>query len=176
MPTDFTNLRTKIQRAISYLENDSPRIIGTEAVKFFKESFTNQGFTDETLEKWEEVERRKPTSEWYGFKYQSRVARPGAKRRKDNSITNYSPAATQRPILSGETQELFNSLRWEKRGRGARITAGTPYAQIQNEGGEITIFGKTKGKIPRRQFMGKSAVLTRRLRSIIKQDLITILR
>jgi hypothetical protein len=29
------------------------------------------------------------------------------------------------------------------RGWGARITAGTSYAQVQNEGGDIDIFGKT---------------------------------
>ena len=90
-------------------------------------------------------------------------------------MSNYSPAASQRPILSGQSQNLFNSIRWEKRGRGALIIAGTKYAQIQNEGGAIKIFGKKDATIPKRQFIGKSEVLFSKLQKRINNDLLKIL-
>jgi hypothetical protein len=43
------------KRFSRWRENTAPVVIGTEAIKFFKESFANQGFTDESLEKCEEV-------------------------------------------------------------------------------------------------------------------------
>ena len=46
-------------------------IVGTEAVAHFKGSFENEGFTDETLNPWKEVERRKPESPWYGHSGQT---------------------------------------------------------------------------------------------------------
>lgn len=176
MKTDFSKLNAKIDKLAKYIENDASTRIGVEAVNHFKQSFENQGFTDRNLKKWDEVERRKPESSWYQFKYGSKVARPGVKRRKENSTTNYSDAAGTRPILSGDSQELMNSIDWEKRGRGATITAATPYAQIQNEGGDINVFGKTKATIKARQFMGFSERLREKITAKIKQDIKRILK
>lgn len=176
MKVDFTKLYAKINKLNHYLENDAPTVIGVEAVNHFKESFQNQGFTDANLKKWDDVERRDPSSKWHGFKYKSKVARPNKKRRKEDSITNYAPSAALRPILSGETQELMQSITWEKYGRGALITAATPYAKIQNEGGDIKIFGKTPAKIKARQFMGQSIVLKRKIAKEITNDIKKILK
>lgn len=41
-------------------------ILGTEAVNHFRESFQNEGFTDETLNPWKDVKRRDPASKWHG--------------------------------------------------------------------------------------------------------------
>jgi len=168
---DFKNIYQKLNEMENFLKNTAPTIIGVEAVNHFKESFENQGFTDQQLEKWDEVERRKPSSPWYGFKYQSRVSRPGKKRRKSDSITNYSPAATKRPILSGDTQELMNSIRFTKLVGGARITAGVPYAQIMNEGGRVKVFGRGSAVMQKRQFMGKSVALQRKLQAQLIKEL-----
>lgn len=176
MPANFQSIHQKINRLRNYVENDMPRIIGVEAVNHFKQSFVNQGFTDENLDKWPEVERRKQDSDWYGFKYGSRVAKPGKKRRKDNSITNYSPAATQRPILSGTTQELMNSLRWQKLGTGVLITSGTKYSKIINEGGAMKVFGRSGHTMPKRQFMGRSALLINKINRIVITDMKNILK
>lgn len=35
-----------------FIESDMPRIVGTEAVNHFKESFDNEGFTDSRKKKW----------------------------------------------------------------------------------------------------------------------------
>jgi phage gpG-like protein len=173
--SDLKKLVAQIDRAIRYLENDAKTIIGVEATNHFKESFPNQGFTDSKLEKWEEVERRKSGSSWKGYQYGSNASN-GKKRRKPGSPTNYSPAAETRPILSGPTGELMNSIQWEKTARGVRVYAATAYAKIQNEGGPIKIFGKTSATMPKRQFMGPSKVLTDRIKSILLKDLKQILR
>lgn len=173
--SDFSKIYAKLQRLESYLQNEAPIVIGTEAVNHFKESFENQGFTDERLEKWEDVKRRDPSSSWYGFKYGSTTTRPGKAQRRSGGSTNYSPAATQRPILSGETQELMNSIRWNKIPNGARITAGTAYAKLINEGGPMKVFGKGGAKMPKRQFMGKSSSLFRKIEAELMRDIKNIL-
>lgn len=153
------------------MENQAPVVMGTEAVNHYKESFENQGFTDKSLKKWEEVERRKPSSPWRGFQYGSTVPRPGRTKRKPNSQTNYSPAAEKRPILSGQTQELMHSIDWKRSGDGVVVTAKTPYSKVQNEGGQIKVFGKRTTTLKQRQFMGQSQVLRDKIRTIIYNDL-----
>lgn len=173
---DFQNSINKITQAINYLEKQAPVIMGTEALNHFKESFEKQGFTDRTLEKWDEVERRKSSSPWRGFQYGSSANRPNSIKRKPNSITNYSPAAEKRPILSGTTQELMHSLEWRKEGNGVVVISKTPYSKVQNEGGPIKVFGKTSRTLKKRQFMGKSEALRDKIRAIIYNDLKKILK
>ena len=173
--SDFTKLFAKLDKLQNYLENQVPTIIGVEGVNHFKQSFVNQGFEDERIEKWDDVKRRNQSSQWYGFQYGSRANRPGRQRRKPNSQTNYSPAATRRPILSGETQDLFNSIKWQRVANGIQFTAGTKYAKIHNEGGKIRVFGKRSATMPKRQFMGDSKVLRDRLGRMVTADIKRIL-
>lgn len=174
--SNFQKTIQKIRQAREYLQTDAKTIMGVEAVNHFKESFKNQGFTDKSLKKWEEVERRKPQSDWYGFQYGSTTARPGQKKRNKQSMTNFSPAATRRPILSGETQELLNSITWKPTPAGVVVYSNLKYAQVQNQGGNIKIFGKASGKIPARKFMGQSEVLRKTIQKQIISDLQKILR
>lgn len=63
-------MNKRLQRLQNFIERDGvKKIMGVLAVNHFKESFDKEGFTDKTLKKWPEVERRKSTSPWYGFKY-----------------------------------------------------------------------------------------------------------
>jgi len=158
------------------MRNDIQTRIGVESVNHFKESFENQGFTDSSLEKWDEVERRKPESPWYGFKYKGTAKNPRKKQRKSGLYTNYSPAATSRQILSGETDNLMNGIRWTKRGRNVYVTANTKYAQLINEGGAMRVFGKHSATMPKRQFMGRSKVLNKKIEVKIMKDLKRIMR
>lgn len=160
---DFDEVEETLAELVRFLDVSVPKIIGVDAVNFYKKSFVDQGFTDKRLEKWQEVKRRVPDSPWYGFKYRSTAKNPN-KASKDGAITNYAPVATKREILSGETQELMNSIRWQKKGFGVTITAGVPYAQIHNEGGKMKVFGKTPAEMPKRQFMGPSKVLEDQLK------------
>ena len=156
-------------RAIS---RDLPMFIGTEAVRFFKDTFNKQGWTgDSGIKKW-------------------KARNPKAKRNKRRKILT-NTGALKRSIRI--TQKTANSV---------TIGTNLPYAKVHNEGfrgvqyvkphkrtatikmkwknsytgRNITL--KDKGKrhnvraysrkltIPQRQFIGKSAIFERR---IIKQ-------
>lgn len=60
MNTDELNarIREKLDEIRRYREQELPDIIGTEAVNHFRESFANEGFTDETTTKWKDVKQR----------------------------------------------------------------------------------------------------------------------
>lgn len=173
---NFDKSIAKINRAISYLENDAKTIMGVEAVNHFKKSFQDQGFTDTTLVKWQEVKRRTPGSTWQGFQYGSSISKAGSKKRKPNSQTNFSPAAESRPILSGSTGQLKDGINYQKTATGVRVYASTVYSQLQNEGGPMKVFGRGGKTMPKRQFMGPSKVLRDRIKSIITKDLHNILK
>lgn len=168
--SNFQKSIEKTRKMIAYFETQVPTIMGVEAVNHFKESFTKQGFTDKGLDKWAEVERREE-GVWKGFQYGSTVPRPGKKQRKKGAITNYSPAASKRQILTGQTMELQESIKWKPNGRGVTVFSDVPYAKIQNEGGAMRIFGKASGEIPKREFMGRSEVLRNKIKAIIMHDL-----
>ena len=161
---NLDGVRKKIEKLTKYLKQDVYEVVGTEAVNHFQESFQNEGFTDKTLKPWKEVKRRKAGSRWYGFKY-------GSKR-------NYSDAATKRPILSGETQELMNSIQYKVNASRRRVTisSSVPYGKIHNEGGNIRVFGKGRAKMPQRQFIGKSKVLENKIIKEIKSDIRKLLK
>lgn len=161
---NLDGVRKKLKRLTSYLNRDVYEIVGTEAVNHFQDSFQKQGFTDKTFKPWKDVKRRTAGSHWYGFKY-------GSKR-------NYSDAATKRPILSGETQELMNSIQYKVNRARKRVTisSNVPYGQIHNEGGRMKVFGKGSAKMPQRQFMGKSKVLENKIIKEIKSDISKIMR
>lgn len=173
---DFSQIHKKLKDLEKYLSNDLPKKIGIEAVNHFKKSFQDQGFTDKSLEKWDDVKRRDASSSWYGFQYRAKSSRPGSTRRKEGSTTNYSPAATKRPILTGETGQLKDSIDWLAVGRRIEITASTAYSKIQNEGGDIKVFGKASRQITARKFMGDSEALRQRINKIIENDLNMILK
>lgn len=42
----------KLKQAQQYILHDVPQVVGTEAVKHFKQSFQDEGFTDTNLVKW----------------------------------------------------------------------------------------------------------------------------
>lgn len=134
-----------------------PRLIGTEAVNFSKKRFREQAWADHGTESWK---KRKP----------------GAARNQGRSTL----------VDSGK---LRNSIRIVRTGRDfVTIGSKIPYAQIHNDGGTINIpvtdkmrkwgwamYAKTKDskfkglaltkktnlrvRMPKRKFMGNSAVL-----------------
>jgi len=174
---NFEDSIKKIKKLQKYMQNDAIKIIGTEAVNHFKESFENEGFTDKSLEKWQEVKRRQGGT-WKGFQYGSTVRREGTKQRKQGAITNYSPAAEQRKILTGVTLELAESIDYipDMRRRGVYVYAKVPYAKIHNEGGMFRVFGKALRRMPKRQFMGKSRTLRLKIRAMIMNDIKKLLK
>ncbi len=48
----MNDLQKKLKAAQDYLRKDVKKVIGVEAVNFYKKSFRDEGFTDKNLTKW----------------------------------------------------------------------------------------------------------------------------
>lgn len=172
---DDRKLMRKLQKLKAYMEDDAPRVMGTEAVKYFQKSFDTEAWEGV---KWEESKRRIKSSEWYGFEAGARVQLPARhprrkgvkakyKARKSNPITNYSPAARKRKTLSGLTGDLRESITYDITPTGVMVYSNLPYARVHNDGGYARRFGKKPFRMPKRQFMGASP----KLKQIIKREI-----
>lgn len=181
---DSRRLLRKLEKLDRYMERDAPRVMGTEGVQYFKQSFEKQAWEGR---KWKESKRRKKSSRWYGFQYGARTVPPnnhpkrrgaksGYKRRKPNAITNYSPAAGKRKTLSGLTGDLKESIDYRTTRRGAEVYSDVPYAAVHNEGGYARRFGGKLFRMPRRQFMGDSPRLRQKIHREMARDIKRILK
>lgn len=135
--------------------------VGREAVEHFKRSFDEEGFTDENLNPWKEVERRKPESPWFGHSGQMR---------------KFSLERTSAPILSGETGLLKSSIRYTYLPDGVRISNSAPYAAVHQYGLPAKIYGKKQFTMTPRPFIGKSKVLKRNIEDKIKREILEIMK
>lgn len=152
----------KVEEIRAFTEgSDIKDIMGVEAVNHFRESFDNEGFTDEVLNPWKEVERRKPESPWYGHSGQT---------------GRFSPERTTAPILTGETGELKAATRYKYIPGGVRISNEKPYAAVHQFGLPAKIYGKKSFTMPTRPFIGKSKALVRKIEDKIKRQLIDIIK
>lgn len=140
---------------------DIKHIMGVEAVNYYKESFVNEGFTDETLEPWKEVKRRETDSPWYGHSGQT---------------GKYSAARTTAKILTGETSELRESITYETTEKGAKITSDKPYSGVHQFGLKAKVYGKHEFTMPARPFMGKAKKLKENAENKIKSEIINIIK
>ena len=110
---EFKSYLNRVKQDFEILVNtDLPRIIGVEAVNFFREGFDQGGFTDRSLEKW------KPRKE---------------RRRKDGTMSAREKTRTGRPVLTGESGNL-SKLRSEESPGQVVIYSEVPYAKFHNEG------------------------------------------
>ena len=152
----------------AFLKNDLPRIVAKEAVDEFRENFVRQGFRNNGVQRWPEVKRRMPNSPWYGFQYKGERRSPKDRKKKGQKRKlNYSLKYTKYDILR-ITSNLYRSIR-EVDVSPERVEIGSdlPYAQVQNDGGYIKVFGKAKVKLPKRQFIGESKELMDELERIL---------
>lgn len=133
-----------------FMENDILDIIEVEGLNHFEESFDNEGFTDETLEKWEP---RKTTDTRGRDITRYRTDRVG----KAGELNRYGRKNQGRAILTGHDtggNKLRNSLRGDKIAGGVEFATDKDYAEVHNEGSDI---------MPKRQFIGESKVLTNKI-------------
>ncbi|HHT23159.1 MAG TPA: virion morphogenesis protein [Bacteroidales bacterium] len=136
-------------------------MLGVEAINHFKQSFLDEGFTDEKLEKWSEVERRKPETPWYGHSGQT---------------GKFSQARTTAKILSGETRELANAFSYVRTQDGAKITNDKSYAAVHQFGLPAKIYGKKSFIMKPRPFVGKSVILINKIQDNIRKRFIEIIK
>jgi phage gpG-like protein len=154
--------REKMKEITDFIGSDDAKdIVGTEAVNHFKESFANEGFTDESLEPWPEVERRKKDSEWFGHSGQT---------------GKFSEARTMAKILTGETNELREATTYEKTGKGVKVKNEKKYARVHQFGGMAKIYGKKEFQMLARPFIGKSKVMVDKIKDELKSRIKDILK
>lgn len=143
-------LKRKLNRFADNLKDDLTTIIEVEGLNFISENFQKEGF-DEGQNKWKE----RATTDKRGrdiTRYRTnRVGRKG-------SLNKYGRTTQGRPILTGHNtggDKLRNSFRARKQGNAVAFFTYKKYAQRHNEG--------LKG-MPKRQFMGKSKVLDKKIK------------
>lgn len=162
-----------------FRREDVPDIIGTEAVRHYRESFANEGATDKSLKKWDDVKRRDPNSPWYGFSLGANSARPdkideSGKKIKSTSkakTTNFSPTRTQDKILTGETNELKNATTYVKKTDRVTVRNDKPYARAHNFGEQSYVFGKKAFNQKARPFIYPSAVLNKAIHDKVAREM-----
>ena len=126
-----------------YNEN-LPIIVGELAVSHFKDSFQNEGFTDEALDKWQDVKRRTEPK-------RNQRTRDKLKILTQQGDLGRSIEFTQRP---GEVIIISDT--------STGVSSSKDYAKPHNEG--TTNAGRNHNvTIPKRQFIGKSAILERKI-------------
>jgi phage gpG-like protein len=134
----------KMNEAKKEIEN-LVTIMGTEALNHFTASFRNQGFTNQSLERWQPRKRETDT-----------------RGRKDRNRAS-------RAILV-RTGELRRSLQKRNLGRySVVIKSDKIYANVHNEGLRA---GRGRGfTMKKRQFVGYSETLNRKLQQRINMRL-----
>ena len=150
-------LEQQQKEASDFIENRLPHIVGVEAVNFYTESFQNEGFTDETLEPWVEVKRRQ-------------------------NPTRPDRAKASRKILTGDTGDLGRSIEYKAGAGETKIISDTmgagsdkDYAAPHNEGTNTA--GRNRNTtIPKRQFIGKSKTLNKKIIEETTDDLKKMLK
>lgn len=186
---DINNLSGDIRRQLERLSVEVSRgmlvMIGKTAVDHYRENFRAGGFVNGGLHKWPDVKRRDSKSGWYGFEYKgekrtslrlTRDRKTGkTKRAARQKPLNFSTTAIIRAPLSSKRMELYNSLRYYCRPGEAIIATDKPYAQVQNEGGPIKVFGKHPARIPARPFIGQSRELDNKVGEEINKRINQIL-
>ncbi len=156
----------KILRQYAALKAALPALIGEEAVNFAKDNFRKQGFHDATVQKWQKRSSKAP-------------------RNKGRA-------------LLVDTGRLKRSVR-VTRISGSKVYIGSdvPYAQIHNEGGQVTGNANVRAhqrrtrtgrtsvsahtrkidfKMPRRQYIGPSVELSRRINKMLSKRLSNALK
>jgi phage gpG-like protein len=153
---EFPTFKKEIGQSTK-LFRDLPRLAGNTALNFFKDSWDHEGFVDHRRERW-----------------MKRKVNTGSRRR-----------------LLVKTGRLRRSLRMRYTQRRVIISTDVPYAKIHNEGGTISGSVNVRAHkrrnrpvrahtrtvntvIPKRQFMGHSHTLDKRLELLVTRSLTQI--
>lgn len=144
-PEEFERrLRGHRDEVVRLVDRTLPVKAGQAARKHFRENFTKGGFVDDTLKKWKPARR----------------------------IGRAKGAAGQYRTLMSSRNVLYNSIKYRTEpGRAIVYTSAEsePYAKVHNEGLRA---GRGKGfRMPRRQFIGDSRQLVRKVTALIEEEL-----
>lgn len=145
--SDMKQQSREIARAI---QKDLPRIVAVEGINFFQSSWRKQGFEDNGVQKWKA--RKSPPKVTPTGKVSGAYLRW---KQKNNRPILYSHSTDRKGTHLKDSVRAIQGI--------SRVTFATDkvYAQVHNEGGRA---GRGKGFImPKRQFMGHSRALDRRI-------------
>lgn len=147
-PEEFKRLlqRKKQELTRAYTQT-LPVKVGTEAVHFVRDNFKQEGFVDKKLEPWTPSKRK------------SNPKHP------DRSYKT----------LSSRRRNLYMSIKKRTKPGEAIIYTDVPYAAAHNEGTNNAGRGR-KTKIPKRQFIGDSHTLNKKVIKVIEDELKKILK
>lgn len=148
MKNEFRDFQLKAKKLLTEFAEE----VANDGLNFFVSSFTNQGFTNRSLQKWQP----RKINQLY-LKRATKNAQPKKnKKGYSNLILTTQAKRTDKAILV-QRGKLRRSMRKQVSGLTVTWSNSQPYAQIHNEGG-MAGRGK-KVKIPQRQYMGESEVL-----------------
>lgn len=163
MAGNLEELQNILNEAAERIPDQALRIIEVEGINFIKKNFRDQGYTDSSLQKWQE---RKKTDSTGRDKTRYRTNRRG----NVGELTKFGQKEIGRAILTGHAtggDKLRNSFHSRRERLAVIFTTYKEYAITHNEGTD---------KIPQRQFMGKSAYLDGKIQDKIKRTLDRLFR
>ena len=156
---DLTNdIKRQAEELEEFLANDALDIVEVEGINHIEEAFDNEGFTDNSLEKWK---ARKTTDKYGRDLTRYRTNRRG----KQGQLNQYGRRNAGRAILTGHNtggNKLRQSYRGNKINEGVEFHTDKPYAERHNEGDQT---------MPKRQHIGESETLNKKIHDKIEQQL-----
>ena len=140
------DIKRQAEELQEFLNNDLLDIIEVEGINHFEESFDNEGFTDDSLDKWKP---RKTVDKKGRDITRYRTNKVG----KAGNLNSYGRKNEGRTIITGHNtggNKLRNSLKSSKISEGVEFSTDKEYAEVHNEGSDI---------MHKRQFIGASKAL-----------------
>lgn len=141
-----------------FIQEDALRIVETEALNHFQNSFVYQGFTDKSLVKWpaRKVPRRK------------------GKLITGKTLEKWKAKNEGRALLISHASDtngthMANSIVSELAPGKVTVIVDKPYAQVHNDGLRA---GRPPGfTMPRRQFIGPSEKLEQKIQAKFEKEI-----
>lgn len=137
----------KVLANVNQLKQELPRVLANDAVRYFNDSFRQQGWDGQ---RWQTPKRKIPGT--YEYEYPKK----NAKTRRSRAILVQS-GRLRRAVATSVRVVSFQLI---------RFVVDLPYAAIHNQGGPIK-----GGVMPQRKFMGDSKTLRNLQRAKIKAAL-----
>ena len=141
-----------------FVQEDALRIVETEALNHFQNSFVYQGFTDKSLVKWpaQKIPRRK------------------GKQITGKTLEKWKAKNEGRALLISHASDtkgthMANSITSELSPGKVTIIVDKPYAQVHNDGLRA---GRPPGfTMPQRQFIGPSEKLEQKIQAKFEKEI-----
>jgi phage gpG-like protein len=168
-------LLQKLQAVQQYVDHDIPVVIGVEAINHFKESFVNEGFTNQSLDKWAP----------------RKIIRAGSTNSQPILIKTGELADSIDYRVEGSTVVIYSDKKYAQIHNEGGVIAVTDNMRsyfwsqfyLAKEAGDTTLMEQFKSmalakeiKIEQRQFIGESEVLNKRIADKILRDLTYLLK